>query len=173
MTAHHKLVIDDEQSQALVPEGIPSQGNAKAPHVLTLTPFYPMQDDEGFGCFIAEPLRALVTAGVENTVLFASPFYRGKNQINAGATPATRVRYFCFPRGMGLSSSGAFLFASVVGSLRKLHHRLPIDLIHAHGALPCGHAASLLSRELRVPYLVAVHGLDAYATGQVKSIPGV
>lgn len=42
-----------------------------------------------------------------------------------------------------------------------------VDLIHAHGALPCGHAAMLLSRELKIPFVVSVHGLDAYSTVQV------
>jgi glycosyltransferase involved in cell wall biosynthesis len=64
------------------------------------------------------------------------------------------------------------LFASVVGAIRKLHHRRPIDLIHAHGALPCGHAASLLSREFGIPYVVTVHGLDAYSTNQVNGVAG-
>jgi glycosyltransferase involved in cell wall biosynthesis len=49
---------------------------------------------------------------------------------------------------------------------------MPIDLIHAHSALPCGHAAMLLGREINVPYVVSVHGLDAYSTRQVSGRPG-
>lgn len=173
MIAQHNLVPRDKRLQEVGANSFAPQGRAGAPHVLTLTPFYPLQNNEGFGCFIAEPLRELARAGVENTVLFASPFYRGQRRISCAATPATAVCYCCFPKAMGLPFSGAFLFASVVGCLRKLHHRRPIDLIHAHGALPCGHAASLLSRELGVPFVVTVHGLDAYSTGQVKSIPGL
>ena len=54
----------------------------------------------------------------------------------------------------------------------ELHARAPIDLIHAHGALPCGHAAALLSRRLRIPYVVTVHGLDAFSSRQVSGWPG-
>jgi len=45
-------------------------------------------------------------------------------------------------------------------------------LIHAHGPLPCGHAAMLLSAELGVPYVVSVHGLDAFSTEQVRGRAG-
>ena len=56
--------------------------------------------------------------------------------------------------------------------VRRLHAEQPIDLIHAHAALPCGHAASLLSREIQIPFVVSVHGRDAYSTRQVKGFAG-
>jgi glycosyltransferase involved in cell wall biosynthesis len=56
--------------------------------------------------------------------------------------------------------------------VRDIHKHQPIDLIHAHAALPCGHAATLLSRELGIPSVVTVHGLDAYFTRQVHGIAG-
>jgi glycosyltransferase involved in cell wall biosynthesis len=40
-------------------------------------------------------------------------------------------------------------------------------VIHAHAALPCGQAAMLLAKDLHIPFLVTVHGLDAYSTQQV------
>ena len=52
--------------------------------------------------------------------------------------------------------------------LEKLHARSPIDVIHAHGALPCGHAAALLSSYLKIPFVVTVHGLDAFSSRQVS-----
>jgi teichuronic acid biosynthesis glycosyltransferase TuaC len=39
--------------------------------------------------------------------------------------------------------------------------------------LPCGHAASLLSRELKIPFVVTVHGLDAFSTRQVEGRAGL
>jgi glycosyltransferase involved in cell wall biosynthesis len=53
-----------------------------------------------------------------------------------------------------------------------MQHEQPVDLIHAHGALPCGHAAMLLSKELRIPFVVSVHGLDAYSTVQFEGRSG-
>jgi glycosyltransferase involved in cell wall biosynthesis len=46
----------------------------------------------------------------------------------------------------------------------RLHREKPIDVIHAHGALPCGHASALLSRHLGIPFVVTVHGLDVFNT---------
>ena len=64
------------------------------------------------------------------------------------------------------------MFARIVGRVREMLRSRPIDLIHAHGALPCGHAAMLLTRELNIPFVVSVHGLDAFSTEQVRSRAG-
>ena len=172
MTVHQSLIPPDGVSLVQFDENLLRPVEKARLHVLTLTPFYPTESDEAFGCFLAEPLRAMVDVGVENTVLFASPFYRGRNRVSDRTTAATALRYFCLPKGIGLSSSGAFLFARIVGVIRKVNHKSSIDLIHAHSALPCGHAASLLSRELGIPYVITVHGLDAYSTNQVTGISG-
>jgi teichuronic acid biosynthesis glycosyltransferase TuaC len=47
----------------------------------------------------------------------------------------------------------------------------PIDVIHAHAALPCGHAAALLSRRLNIPFVVTVHGLDVFNNCHLGGIP--
>ena len=137
-------------------------------HVLTLTPFYPSRTDDAVGCFVAEPLACLAKLGVVSTVVVAQPWYRGKEQNNAVAPAADWVRYLAVPGGRGLASAGAFLFAGILSRVRELHHRRKIDIIHAHAPLPCGHAAMLLGRELDTPFVVSVHGLDAYSTNQVS-----
>jgi teichuronic acid biosynthesis glycosyltransferase TuaC len=141
-------------------------------HVLTLTPFYPSRNDDATGCFISEPLAWLAKAEVRNTVFAVQPLYRGRLHASNSAVPATWFRYFTLPGGGGLSTAGAFVFARIVGKVRALHHLQRIDLIHAHAPLPCGHAAMLLSRELNIPYVVSVHGLDAFSTVQVGGHAG-
>jgi len=141
-------------------------------HVLTLTPFYPSQRDDANGCFIAEPLTALAELGVHNSVLAVQPIYRERERPAPNAPPAEFVRYFPIPGGTGLASAGAFLFARILGRVRELHRHRQIDVIHAHGPLPCGHAAMLLGRELNISFVVSVHGLDAYSTNQVPGLPG-
>lgn len=141
-------------------------------HVLTLTPFYPSERDDGAGCFVAEPLNALAQVGVVNTVFAVLPLYRGKLRARESGVPARWLRYLSLPGGFGLPTAGAFVFARVVGQVRELQNSQRIDLIHAHGPLPCGHAAMLLSKELGVPYVVSVHGLDAFATEQVSGRTG-
>jgi teichuronic acid biosynthesis glycosyltransferase TuaC len=141
-------------------------------HVLTITPFYPRKGHESGGCFVAEPLMELSRAGVRSSVFAAEPFYRPKPHKTAAAPDADWNRYPAFPGGFGLSSSGMGLFMRLRARAQKLHARCPINLIHAHGALPCGHAAALLSRHLNIPFVVTVHGLDAFSSRQVSGWPG-
>ena len=142
-------------------------------HVLTLTPFYPTNTDDAGGCFVYEPLLWTAKLGVTNTVFAVQPFYRGgKCESDRLAIPGQWIRFFSLPGGVGLPSAGAFLFAQIVGRIREIQRTQKVDLIHAHGALPCGHAAMLLSRELGVPFVVSVHGLDAYSTVQVGGRSG-
>jgi len=153
----------------------PGENLARGPetlHVLTLTPFYPTDQDDAVGCFVSEPLAWLARAGVHNTVFAVRPIYRGAGRASESAIPARWLRYLSFPRGFGLPSAGAFLFARIVSQVRKLHASQHIDVIHAHGPLPCGHAAMLLSAELNIPYVVSVHGLDAFSTVQVGGRAG-
>lgn len=141
-------------------------------HVLTLTPFYPVGDDDGQGCFVAEPLRCTEALGVANTALAVRPFYMGPAVTGNSAASQHWTRFFSLPSGFGLPTSGALLFARIVSQVRRLHRSRPLHLIHAHSALPCGHAAALLSRELGVPFVVTVHGLDAFFTRQVSGYAG-
>ena len=141
-------------------------------HVLTLTPFYPSEHDDAAGCFVAEPLDALAKVGVVNTVFAVQPVYRGKLHARESGVRAEWLRYLSLPGSFGLPTAGAFLFARTVGRIRGLQRLHQVDLIHAHGPLPCGHAAMLLSAELGVPYVVSVHGLDAFSTKQVGGRAG-
>jgi teichuronic acid biosynthesis glycosyltransferase TuaC len=141
-------------------------------HVLTVTPFYPSERDDAGGCFVAEPLEWLAKASVVNTVFAVQPFYREMVRARDSDKSAQWLRYFSLPGGIGLPTAGAFLFARIVGLVRELKRTQRIDLIHAHGALPCGHVAMLLSSELGLPYVVSVHGLDAFSTTQVSGRAG-
>ena len=138
--------------------------------VLTLTPFYPKACDDAAGCFVAEPIRALDEVGIESYVVAVEPFYRARSTPNGH--PAHWVRYAAIPGGVGLASSGMFLYASLVSRIRRLHRERRLELIHAHAALPCGHAAALLSRKLQIPFLVTVHGLDVFFAAQVRGQAG-
>ena len=141
-------------------------------HVLTLTPFYPSEHDDAAGCFVAEPLDSLAKVGVVNTVFAVQPAYRRRLRARESGWRAEWLRYLSLPGGLGLPIAGAFQFARIVGRARELQKSHPIDLIHAHAPLPCGHAALLLSMELGVPYVVSVHGLDAFSTKQVSGRVG-
>jgi len=132
-------------------------------HVLTLTPFFPSAQNEIAGCFIAEPIEHLQQLGVHSTVIAVSPIHYSRKQPSLQVT-AEWVRYPQVPGNLGLSSAGSLLYARMLRRVRQIHCVKPIDVIHAHAALPCGHAASLLSRRLRIPFVITLHGLDVFNT---------
>lgn len=140
-------------------------------HVVTISPFYPSVSNPVSACFVAEPLRQMSREGVKSTVFIANPFYR-KAQVADPATPAEWVNFVSLPGGVGLPSAGFFLERKLSEYVRAVHSRDPVDLIHAHSALPCGHAASLLSARLGIPFVVTVHGLDAFSNRQVRGLAG-
>src|SRR5579859_942724 len=153
-------------------KGAAKRESGKGLHVLTLTPFYPTAGDDGFGCFIAEPLPALADVGIANTVFALRPFYYGDVKPSPSVVAARWFRYFSLPGAFGLPTQGAFVFARIVSRVRESQRSRPIDLIHAHAPLPAGHAAMLLSAELGIPYVVTVHGLDAFSTNQLNGRAG-
>jgi teichuronic acid biosynthesis glycosyltransferase TuaC len=130
-------------------------------HVLTLTPFYPSRGNEVSGCFVAETLRELAAQHVESSVIAVDSIYHSSRE-NSLEFPAEWIRYPQFPGNFGLSSAGRFLSATLLRKVRELHRQHPIHVIHAHAALPCGHAASFLSQCLKIPFVVTVHGLDVF-----------
>jgi glycosyltransferase involved in cell wall biosynthesis len=143
---------------------------AKPLRVLTLTPFFPSAEDPSQGGFIAEPLSTMKFFGISNEVIAAQPFYRRARHSEAAAV--TWQKYFSIPGNAGLPAAGAFLAARILPAILKKHRETPFDLIHAHAALPCGHAAELVSRRLSIPFIVSVHGLDAFFTRQAGAIAG-
>ena len=145
-------------------------GVVSALHVLTLTPFFPSDKNEVSGCFVAEPLELLRQFGVDSSVIAVSPIYHPRKYSSSSAA-AEWVRYPQVPGTLGLSSAGKLLYARLLGRIRRLHSMKPIDVIHAHAALPCGHAAALLSRRLNIPFVVTVHGLDVFNNCHLGGIP--
>jgi teichuronic acid biosynthesis glycosyltransferase TuaC len=143
---------------------LPAKGAGKsALHVLTLTPFFPSAGDDVSGCFIAESTRQLEQFGVTSNVIAVTPIHYARKQPNPSAL-AEWVRYPQIPGTIGLSSAGRSLYARLLAEVPRLHRQNPIHVIHAHAALPCGHAAALLSRHLKIPFVVTVHGLDVFNT---------
>src|SRR6202521_3397662 len=139
-------------------------------HVLTLTPFFPSDRNEVNGCFVAEPIEQFKQFGIDSSVVAVSPVYRPRKRPSSSAA-ADWVRYPQVPGTLGLSSAGKLLYARLLRRIWKLHHVQPIDVIHAHAALPCGHAAALLSRRLNIPFVVTVHGLDVFNHCHLGGVP--
>lgn len=133
-------------------------------NVVTLAPFFPSLEDPAQGCFIAEPLRRMSEYGIDSHVIAVNPFYRAGRRAREAKS---EWRSYCAPPGnLGLVTSGALLARAVRSRVLEVHGLKPVDLIHAHAALPCGQAALMIAAELRIPCVVSVHGLDAYGDRQ-------
>lgn len=142
-------------------EKITEQANCPKPHVLTLTPFYPSDGDEVSGCFVAEALREIERQGANSSVIAVDSIYHASRK-SSRQFPADWIRYPQLPGNLGLASAGKFLGAVLLKRVREIHRHSPVSVIHAHAALPCGDAAGILSRHLKIPFVVTVHGLDAF-----------
>jgi teichuronic acid biosynthesis glycosyltransferase TuaC len=143
-----------------MPQNLPG---TPALHVLTITPFFPSDQNEVNGCFVAEPIEQLRQFGVDCSVLAVSPLHHPQKRPTTGAQAAW-VRYPQIPGILGLSSAGKFLYGRLMTRVENLHRVKPIAVIHAHSALPCGQAAARLSSKLNIPFVVTVHGLDVFNT---------
>lgn len=143
---------------------------ARPLRVLTLSPFFPSAQDPGQGGFVAEPLAMMSSFGVSHEVIAAQPFYRRARQ--AQNPNALWEKYFSIPGNAGLAVAGKFLTARLMPGILRTHNQTPFDLIHAHAALPCGQAARIIASRLSVPFVVSVHGLDAFFTEQGGAIFG-
>jgi glycosyltransferase involved in cell wall biosynthesis len=140
-------------------------------HVLTLTPFYPSRDDERGG-YVAEPLREFDALGMRSSIFAVRPLHKGRVLVAESAPAASWMRYPAWPGNLGLAWTGRLLYLRLRSQVRQLHQVNPIQILHAHAALPCGEAARLLRQELGIPFIVTVHGLDAYLTEQVSGAAG-
>jgi glycosyltransferase involved in cell wall biosynthesis len=108
--------------------------------------------------------------GISSRVIAAQPFYRRSRYAEDPA--ATWEKYFSIPGNAGLPAAGAFLAARILSLIRKKHRETPFDVIHAHAALPCGHAAAIVGHRLSIPFVVSVHGLDPFFTRQAGAVAG-
>jgi len=130
-------------------------------HVLTLTPFFPFAANPVYGTYVSEPVACFGEFGLRSTVIGVSPLHHAR-RLPAASAPAQWMRYPSRPGNAGLTTAGIFLYWRLLRFVSALHRRDPIDVIHAHGSLPCGHAAQLLAQRIGVPFVVTVHGLDVF-----------
>jgi glycosyltransferase involved in cell wall biosynthesis len=160
-------------------------------NVLVVSHLYPTPHYEHH-LFVHDQARALRDLGVDVRVISPTPFaprilWSSPRQRRRGQTPRRAVRdgiaaeyprVLQLPRRILFDRSGDFVYAGLrrAATLRAAG----ADLIHAHQALPDGAAAQRLATDLNVPYVVTVHGADAYRTlreggraaGRVRSVLG-
>lgn len=140
---------------------------------------YPSSQNTTYGIFIHEQVKALVDEGCEVKVISPVPYAPWplpalkKKWQGYAAIPSRDLwegvevyypRYIEFPGSYLLDHSGYFMYLGLREIVKKIYRDFPFDLIHAHVALPDGHAAYCLKNEYQVPIVVTIHGQDFQST---------
>jgi teichuronic acid biosynthesis glycosyltransferase TuaC len=141
--------------------------------VLVISHLYPSPGVERH-LFVHEQLLALRDLGVEAHVISPTPYsprflWRDERQKRRGEKPRQAVRdgitaeYPRFvqpPKRLLFDRLGDIAYRGVCSLPSVTAGQW--DLIHAHQALPDGALAQRLAVDLRVPWVVTVHGADVY-----------
>jgi teichuronic acid biosynthesis glycosyltransferase TuaC len=144
-----------------------------APHVVTLSSLFPSEVQPGAGLFVRERAFRL-GARLPLAVVAPTPWFplqgllrRFKPGFRPGAPAFEQQRGFDvrYPRFFSVPGAlkrfdGLFMAVAALPHLRKLKAQGRLDVIDAHFGFPDGHAASLLSRWLGVPYTVTLRGTE-------------
>lgn len=147
--------------------------------ILVISHMYPSTQNPTYGIFVHEQVKALVAGGCEVKVISPVPYapwplpvLKKKWQAYASIPAKDRVdgievfypRYPEFPRSYLLEHSGALMYLGLRNLVKTIDKEFPFDLIHAHVALPDGHAAYCLKKGFPVPTVATIHGQDFQST---------
>ncbi|MGH2555139.1 MAG: glycosyltransferase [Actinomycetota bacterium] len=143
--------------------------------LLVLTTTLPARPGDGTPEFVLSLSRAL---SQEFEVTILAPRVRGGTRLE-NVNGVTIHRFPYFPRRLEGLADGAilpnlksqpwrwieapFLVTSFVWHAYRVARRERPDVVHAHWILPGGMVAAILKRRMQIPYVLTVHGADAYA----------
>ena len=145
--------------------------------VLLLSHMYPSSVDPVFGIFVHKQTKELVKQGCEVRVVSPVPLtppplrklkrrWQGYSQIpreeGLEGIEVHHPRYLSFPRNILLAYSGYLYYSGAKGDIRRIYDSFPFDVIHAHVAVPDGHAAIIAGRAYGKPTVVTFHGHDVH-----------
>jgi teichuronic acid biosynthesis glycosyltransferase TuaC len=158
--------------------------------VAVVTEFYPRRADPVLGVWAHHQALAAQAAGVELHVLVLHRLVPARATLTRDPRRAlsaikallrqprhetregvkvTYVRYLSPPRPRHYARWGIWAAPALALALRRLRREgFAYELIHAHNAIPAGHAAQ--RTRPRVPVLVSVHGGDVLHTS--SRVPG-
>ena len=146
--------------------------------VCWFTSSYPRWEGDGAGIYVYSLAKHLAALGYELEVI--APWDQALKPIDTGAVRVHRYRYAptdaLHLMGHGrslqadrrLKATVPFLVPSYVRNAlalaRQLHSVKPFALIHGHWSVPGGFIAALEAKRTRLPYLITLHGSDAFLT---------
>ncbi len=178
-------------------KGIGSDRKAEEPlRVLVISELYPNPADPIFGIFVERQvrhLRALCDVTVVSPVRVfphlriwrqagrPRAFVRAirewvgalsviPKETRRDGVPVIYPRYTAPPKQLIHGAWGYFCYVFLKRQLKRLHASKQFDLVHAHYAIPCGVAAILSRRFMKVPMIVSVHGADVNFTAKQNRV---
>ena len=149
--------------------------------ILHISHLYPVPYNPLLGITMHKQINELLNKGCESRVIAPiawAPFpikHLTNRWKSYSETPCHRIvdgievfhpRYLVFPRAFFLASSGARLYRAIGSLVKELRRDFPFDLVHAHMALPDGHAGMLISQEYDVPLVVTFQATDLDITAK-------
>jgi glycosyltransferase involved in cell wall biosynthesis len=157
--------------------------------VAVVAEYYPRRRDPVLGVWAHRQALAARDAGADITVLalerpvppasaLRSPGKLARAVAGAVAQPrhteldglqVEYVRFLSPPRGRSYSTWDRWARGPLGGALEHLHEVDPLDLVHAHYALPSGAAALEFTEKHGLPLAISVHGGDVL--GPLVSTP--
>ncbi len=127
-------------------------------HVLHIARWYPYEEDPMFGLFLQRQVKAL-SGKCANTVIFVWP---SRHITDVKRTEQTdgdglrEIRVF-FPAQSSALRNATTWLRHVLAEARALLNQMTVHVIHAHMLTRAAYAASLLSREFAIPYVISEH----------------
>ena len=147
--------------------------------VLCLSNLYPNKHNPLRGVFVKDQVFSLARLGCQVKVVSPVPAapapisffvkkWKGYKEVpgvvDDGTIQVLHPRYLLLPRNLLFAYSGWFYYQATKNLVKEISRDWPFELIHAHTALPDGYAGLLLSRILKKPLVVTIHGRDLQDT---------
>ncbi len=129
--------------------------------VLFLAGMYPTPKYPQKGIFCHEQVKALKQLNIDVDVVVPMPFYDDEVKRKEWTFEGVRIKYLRFfklPRAYDFHKTGKSLFRA----LKRKIDFTKYDVIHADSALPTGYASMIASKKYDIPYVIHVHGFDAF-----------
>ena len=142
--------------------------------VICFAEMYPSSVNAYMGSFIHSQNRALMEKGIEIKVISPVPWIPFPLSLKDQWAKFNRIprkevldgievyhpRRPILPKGLAFHLNGFLYYKCIYQVVIELLDRFDFDLIHAHVALPDGFAVALLTKEIRRPLIITVHGKD-------------
>jgi len=149
--------------------------------VLHITHLYPRPYDPLLGIAMHNQIKTMEMQGCVQKVISPTPltpfpikhisskwnsYSKVLSQDKIEGIEVYYPRYLVFPRAWLYASAGVRMYWGIKKLVKEIQLEFPFDLIHAHTALPDGHAGLLIAMEYKKPLIVTFQSTDLDITAK-------